>query len=276
MLKRMIFIKMVILAMMGLGISSAHAVYVVGGPTAGLQTANGSYAWDGGSHLIAFRDALEDPANFGPAGTVNETIDTVNVDLSVPNSLDGLDGFISPWWAVSESAAYEQQVVDFFLAGGDLWLLQDSAGRDGIGALLGVPTVGQTAITPVSGGAPLFDGPFGVAGNVTQGGGEEGFLSTVDVANMFGTVAATNTEDQVIAAIWAPGQYAAGAGSLIIVADIDMFTTQATFNPLDDNGIFTLNAFAFLATSTDVSEPAPFAILGLGLIGLALYRRRRS
>ena len=74
----------------------------------------------------------------------------------------------------------------------------------------------------VSGGAPLFDGPFGVAANITQGGGEQGFLSQADVIAAGGTIAATNTENQVIAAIWNPGEYAPGSGTLIIVADIDM------------------------------------------------------
>jgi hypothetical protein len=92
-----------------------------------------------------------------------------------------------------------------------------------------------------------------VANDVGQGGGEEGFLSEADVLAQNGTVVGRNTENQVIAAFWGPDQYAPGAGALIIVADIDMFTTQATFGvdvgDLDDNGRFALNAFAFLATS---------------------------
>lgn len=275
MFKKILLLKTVALALVSMSVSAAHATYIVGGPTADLQSSNGSYKWQGPGNLVEFRNALENPANFGPGGIVNTTVDTVDVDMS-PGSLAGLDGFIVPWWHTNESDAYEQQIVDFFLAGGDLWLLQDSSGRDGVGALLGIPTVGQTNITPVSGTAPLFSGPFGTATTVTQGGGEEGYLDQQDVADHFGTVVARNTEDQVIAAVWRPGEYAAGAGSLIVVADIDMFTTRANFGTMNDNAIFTLNAFAFLATAQDVPEPAPLALLGFGLMAMAVYRRRKQ
>jgi hypothetical protein len=157
--------------------------------------------------------------------------------------------------------------------------MQDSSGRDGIGAQLGIPTVGQTSITPVNGIAPLFDGPFGIANNVQQGGGEEGYLSTADVLSNNGTIIGQNTENQVIAAAWGAGQWAAGAGSLIIVADIDMFTTRANFDPLDDNGVFALNAFAFLATSDqpiDVPNAQSYLLVLFGLGVLSLSRRKKS
>ena len=273
---------------LSLALVPAAWAYVVGGPAANLQTQNGGYAWDGGANLQPFRGALQNPAYFGPGGVVEESISLRDMTgaeiLDIQNQ--GVDGFIVPWWRQDESATYHAALVNFFLGGGDLWLLQDSGegligpgfGRDGVGQALGVPTVGQTAITPVNGGAPLFDGPFGIANNVGQGGGEEGYLSAADVAAQNGTVVGTNTEGQVIAAVWGPDQYAPGAGNLIIVADIDMFTTQANFAPLDDNGIFTLNAFAFLATNEerfDVPEPATLALSLAGVVGLVGARRRR-
>lgn len=254
---------------------SVHATYIVGGPGSALQTNNFDYSWEGGSHVADFRTALENPLFFGAGGIVNETITTVNI---TPNAagLAGVDGFIAPWWSISESNIYHNDVIDFFLNGGDLWLMQDSSGRDGIGAQLGIPTVGQTAITPVNGIAPLFDGPFGIASNVQQGGGEEGYLSTADVLSNNGTIIGTNTENQIIAAAWGAGQWAVGAGSLIVVSDIDMFTTLASFNPLDANGIFALNAFAFLATSDEpIGVPnAPSAVLLLLGLSLLTYSRR--
>lgn len=260
--------------------TASHA-YIVGGPTSAVQTSSGSWAWDGGSYVVPFRSALENPVNFGPGGVVEETIVTTNITPDAAG-LATVDGFISPWWLAINSSAYHDDIISFFLGGGDLWLMQDSAGRDGVGAQLGVPTVGQTGVTPVNGIAPLFDGPFGIANNVGQGGGEEGYLSTSDVLDMGGSIIGTNTEDQVIAAAWGAGQWAAGSGALIIVADIDMFTTQATFEPLDDNGIFALNAFAFLSGSTDPIDPpgqvpAPgtfvLLLLGLGLLRKASIRR---
>ena len=267
-LKRIVATTLVLLCY----ISSSQA-YIIGGPAAGLQNLNGSYAWDGGFNLTGFRSALGNPAYFGVGGIVNEAITTVNITPNAAN-LATVDGFIAPWWSISESSSYHNDVINFFLNGGDLWLMQDSSGRDGIGAALGIPTVGQTSITPVNGIAPLFNGPFGIATNVQQGGGEEGFLSTADVLNANGTIIGKNTENQVIAAAWGAGQWAAGAGSLIVVADIDMFTTRARFNPLNDNGIFALNAFAFLATSDqpiDVPNAQTYLLFlfGIGVLGLS-------
>jgi len=254
---------------------AAHA-YVLAGPAAALQPASGPWSWDGAFN-VELRGALQNPAYFGPAGVINETITTVSLNPINAGAFVGVDGFIAPWISVANSAPYEAAVVNFFLAGGDLWLLNDSTGRDGIAELLGVPTIGQNnPVSAVNGGAPLFNGPFGVAVNITQGGGEEGFLSAADVAARGGTVAATNVQGNVIAAIWSPGQYAPGAGALIIVADVDVFTTQASFNPLDDNGIFTLNTFAFLqAPPPPPPVPAPGALVLFGLAAAALLSARR-
>lgn len=270
------------------------AAYILGGPEAADHSSTGSWNWENGTTTAPLRAALENPNFFGPGGIVEETVTTTVVDMDALNALLGLDGFIVPWWTNTQSAPYNADIVNFFLGGGDLWVLQDSNGRDGVGDALGVGTVGQTAVTPVNGTAPLFDGPFGVANNVGQGGGEEGFLSEADVLGNNGTIVGRNTEDQVVAAFWGPDQYAPGAGALIIVADIDMFTSQATIDgtfgttfgntvgELNDNGIFTLNAFAFLATSEEpiggggspVPTPASIALVGLGLLAMGLRRRK--
>lgn len=264
--------------------ASVAQAYVVGGPEQADHSASGSWNWDNGATTQPFRNALENPNYFGPTGVVEETIITETVDMDAADPFSGLDGFIVPWWADGQVAPYQNDIRDFFLGGGDLWLMQDSVGRDGVGDLLGVPTIGQNPrpLPAVNGTAPLFDGPFGVATNVRQGGGEEGYLSGSDVSAQNGTVVGVNSIGNVIAAFWGPNQYAAGAGALIVVADIDMFTSQATFGTeladLDDNGRFALNAFAFLSTSTDpiptsVPEPSAVALLAIGLSLLGLRRK---
>lgn len=281
--------------------AAVHA-YVIGGPEYADHSSTGGWNWDTGATTAPLRNALENPNFFGPAGVVKETVVTTVVDMDAADPFAGLDGFIAPWWSNTQSGPYETGIVNFFLGGGDLWVLQDSNGRDGVGDELGVGTVGQTAVTPVNGTAPLFDGPFGIANNVGQGGGEEGFLSEADVLAKNGTIVGRNTENQVIAAFWGPDQYALGAGALIVVADIDMFTSQSTIDglfgttfgdtlaDLSDNGIFTLNAFAFLATSedpigdevppdgngSDVPVPATLALMGLGLAGMGFRHRKKK
>ena len=51
----------------------------------------------------------------------------------------------------------------------------------------------------------------------------------------------TNADGQPTVACFAPGAYAAGSGRLLIINDVDSWTTQATFSPLNANGIFALN-----------------------------------
>jgi hypothetical protein len=183
-----------------------------------------------------------------------------------------VDGFIALWWADAETAPSEATaVVDFFLAGGDLILLQDNSTHDAIGEQLGIPTATASDGSVSNGGVPLFDGPFGSAVDVAQSG-IIGQLSATDVSSNGGTVGATNASGQITAAYWNRGDYAAGAGRLLIVSDTDMWaTTTATYAPLNDNGIFALNSTRF------VPEPSLLLLqaAGLGVLGLLAWRRRR-
>ena len=172
------------------------------------------------------------------------------MDLAVidAGTLSGVDGFIGTYISDANGAPYAQAVADFFLAGGDLFLLQDTAGYDPIGSLLGVPTFSSSTGSVSNGSAPLFDGPFGTAMDVTQNG-STGELDPDDIAATGGTIAATNADGEVTAAVWNPGDYAPGAGSMVIFGDVDMISGPfggATYDPLDDNGTFALNAVAFL------------------------------
>jgi MSHA biogenesis protein MshQ len=200
------------------------------------------------------------------------TLSTINA-----TTLSTLNVFMSPWWDNGDSASYNQLVVNYFKAGGNLILLDDSTQQDGVAALLGIPTLGQADGTAENGGIPLFNGPFGIASNVVQSA-QIGYLASSTgtasaITSRGGTVCGTNGSGQVTAACWAPGAYASGAGAMIIVADVDTWTTQASYAPLNSNGIFALNGTAYVigagGTTTPVTASAP-VLSDWGLVGLAV------
>lgn len=266
---------------------AAAPAYVVGGATLAVIPGSMDWSWDG-SYIADFRSALENPAYFGPTGVVDRSIVTVNLTAVTPATLAGVNMFVATWIENGNfSAAQTQAVVDFFLGGGDLFLLQDDAQHDVIGRALGLPTIGSTGSVS-NGGAPLYDGPFGVATDVTQHY-NVGRLDEATVLALGGTVAGRNIEGQVTSAYWTAGQFAPGAGALFINADIDMVANTGTqcgaavcgarYDPLNNNGIFALNTFAFLqgqGGTPPIPEPGTYALLGLGLAGVLVAVRRRK
>jgi len=247
---------------------SAHA-YVFGGITG----PNG-WQWTGAG-MIGFRSAMENPANFGPGGVVAESIQTVV--LGTPNavSLAAIDCFVAPANLDSEySAAAADAIRDWFLAGGDLLLMNDRFDYDRIGELLGVPTTSWTSgpLTANAVAGTLANGPFGNVTSFQQTGLVGGFTSE-SVASTGGVVDASNSQG-VTLAHWAPGAFGPNSGRLVIVGDVDTFASNvgyggmADFNAMNSNAILALNTAAYFV-------PAPGAVAMLGLGGLAMTRRRR-
>lgn len=272
------------LLFLSLPINSAHA-YVVGGASSTLVPSSYCWAWD--SYCVAdFRAALENPVYFGPGGVIEESITTVTLGTIDATSLSAIDMFIAPWIYDYDGPTFGSAVVDFFLSGGDLFLLNDSSSWDYFGEILGIPTTASSG-SDSNGGAPLFDGPFGVANNVTQHY-QVGQLDAADIAAQNGHVGGTNIEGQITSAFWAAGEYAVGAGALFIIADTDMIATTygcgspvcgATYAPLNDNGIYALNTFSFLQSNSgreiSVPEPHSLALFSVGLLGMVGLRRRK-
>jgi hypothetical protein len=269
-----------------LSFTTAQA-YVVGGAGQSLVPGSNCWAWDS-SCVADFRGALENPDYFGPTGIVEETITTVTLNTVNASTLADIDMFIAPWVSDSDGASFGAAVVDFFLSGGDLFLLNDSAGWDYFGQLLGVPTSVSTGSVS-NGGAPLFDGPFGIANNVTQHY-QVGQLNASDIAAKGGQIGGTNVDGQITSAYWTAGEYAPGAGSLFIIADVDMIASTtgcgfavcgARYDTLNDNGIYALNTFSFLkdtggSSSVGVSEPNTLVLLSISLLTFLGLRRRKA
>lgn len=260
---------------------SAQA-YNVGGATQSLISNSFEWAWDG-SYLTGFRNALENPANFGPGGIVNRTINTVDLAVVDSTTLAGLDMFVGTWVEDSQAAGFSTAVRDFFLAGGDLFLLQDDSSHDALGTALGISTTVSTGSVS-NGGAPLFDGPFGTATDVTQHYAI-GQLSEAAILANNGRVGGRNVEGQVTSAYWRAGEYAPGAGSLFIIADIDMIATTtdcglavcgADYLAMNSNAIYALNTFSFLQSTGGNPVPVPGTLVLAGSALLLLRGLQRK
>jgi len=221
--------------------------FVIGGPAASFTPSSGSWSWDGGVNVQPFRTALENPSHFGPSAPVPTSIVTQNLTTIDATTLAGVDAFIATWWSDNDTPLQAaNDVVSWFLAGGHLILYQDHYNYDKIGELLGIPTSLASDGSFSNGTEPFFDGPFGTAANISQWG-TIGQINTADVAAHHGTVGATNASGQVTAAFWHAGEYAPGAGRLLIFGDVDMMSSMtSTFAPLNDNGTVALNAAALL------------------------------
>ncbi|MFZ6673177.1 PEP-CTERM sorting domain-containing protein [Undibacterium sp. Xuan67W] len=260
---------------------SANA-YVVGGAASSLIPSSGNWAWNG-SYMTGFRGALENAANFGPAGIVNRTITTTDLTAINSSTLAGVDMFVGTWIADSEGSSFSAAIMNYFLGGGDLFLLQDDSNHDILGTTLGMSTTGSTGSVS-NGGAPLFNGPFGNATNVQQFYAV-GQLDESAILAHNGHVGGRNVENQVTSAFWHAGEYAPGSGSLFIIADIDMIATTnlcgqplcgASYAPLNNNGIYALNTFSFLQQNggNPIPEPASILLVGSALAILAARRRK--
>lgn len=226
---------------------TVEAQFVIGGPASSLTPASSDWSWNGGVNVQPYRNALQDPLHFG-AGPVPISITTTDLAVIDANTLAGVDAFIASWWSDSDAPATAvNAIVQWFLNGGHLILYQDSSSYDPIGQALGLPTSLSSDGSLSNGQEPFFDGPFGMAAGIMQWG-SVGQLSAADIQAHNGNVGGTNQGGQVTSAYWNAGEYAAGAGRLVIFADVDMMSSKtSTYAPLNENGKFSLNGAAFLA-----------------------------
>lgn len=258
-----------------IGAAQTAATFVMAGAAGStLAPHSGAWSWDG-EYLAGYRGALGNRVFFGPSGTVQRSIATITLPSITGEALRGMNGFIAPKWFNSDSAPYNQLIVNFFRSGGNLFLLDDMSDKSGIAALLGVPTHDSSDGSVSNGGAPLFNGPFGFPTNVTQAQ-EHGYLMAQEIYAHHGFVCAMNPSNQITAACFNAGGYAPGAGAMVITTDVDMITTlgaggtAAYTTPPSSNAIFALNATAFLLNSQMPSHTSGRTLSALILFGLTV------
>lgn len=256
--------------------SKTFAAIVVAGNDSIVSSSSSTWSWDGTQHQ-ELRDALEDTNNFGNSGIVGHDVELRSLGSNITaSSLQDVDIFVASYWFDSQAAIYSSVLVDYFLAGGDLIILQDSAAYDGMGEALGIATSAVTTNpTTVSSASLLGDGPFGTVAPINQIG-TIGHLDTAAITSRNGTVCGTDAAGRATIACWQDGEYAANAGSLTIFADVDLISGvygEADFSPTNDKGRLALNTFAFHMSEVNTVNTPPALCL---LILSSLYMIRRK
>lgn len=256
-------------------IVASAQTYILGSPDSTINT-NG-WSLDS-ANMSDFNGAITNPANFGPSGTVTTAITVTDFSASTltPANLAGVNGLIVPWWANTESAVYQADILTAFHSGMDLWLLEDDSYHNGIGTALGIVS-SQADGTVSNGTAPFFAGPFGTATNTATYGNFDQF-DAASIATLGGTVIGTNASGQITAVAWSKGAFGAGTGAVVLFSDVDMISNANgvdPFAPLNANGILALNTMAWLAEGASaIPEPSTYALLGIGGFLLVAFRRR--
>jgi hypothetical protein len=217
-------------------------------------TSDNAWSWNG-SEITDWREAMENPSYFGPGGVVSRAIETVDLASLTDSSLANVDAFVSTWWGSSQSSDYHNIVRDFFLAGGDLVLMQDDTSHDGIGEFLGIETInGMSNPTTIS--SPLQDGPFGAVGTISINVGAA-HLNNSQITALGGTICGEDQAGQATFACWDKDEFAAGAGKLVIIIDTEFITkesNEANYNSLNDKAKLALNVLEFLTRSPSIDH----------------------
>ena len=213
-----------------------------------------------GAAMIATRNKLLEPSNFGQSGTVQAVInitDTASILDSITVALlsnfdvffIGLLDDINPnAFTLDELNAFEDWVIN---REGVLIVTCDDSSFDAVCEFFGYPA-SSSAITPTEPtaagiGHPLFDGSFGTVTSVSMGVvGAEGFFPDTTDATVLGEDSALVPNATVL-------EKQVGNGWVIFISDVDMITElggiSAGTGILNDNDRFLGNLFEY---ATDI------------------------
>jgi hypothetical protein len=244
---------------------------------------NGQFAFSSGAFMGSARASLLNPANFGPAGTVDSTV-TILPDRNTITAanLAGVDVLILS--AVSPYTAAQGAVLKTFVQnGGSLLFYGDVGVNFGANAnplsqefgitystddfLNGPPT---TINQP---GHPVMQGPFGTSSLVLDASG-----SIVSQTNglTVATISSGPSAGRGAIVVQDASTGLAGSGRVVWFTDTNILADN--FGLYDENEILFLNTFAFAAAEQANPVPAPggLALFAVGAVGLAGFARRRG
>lgn len=239
-----------------------------------------------GSQMTNTRAKLLNPANFGPAGTVTNSISITDTGGTVgsvtPALLANFDAFFIGYLTDSSANAFTAAeltaLADFASGGGTLILTCDDTGHDAVCESFGFPiTGGSTApydATAAGIASPIFSGPFGDVTSVNVSGNFGYYASTAGT-----TVLAVDNSGVLRPVILIQ---TLGAGQVVYLSDVDLVANAASAGALitTANDMFLGNLFAIAgAGGTAGGIPAldPFVLallaMALAICGTLLVRR---
>lgn len=244
-----------------------------------------------GDSFQTVREALLDPTNFGPGGTVPRSVALTSAPAINTNRLGGTDVILLPAMPRFHFEDCERCAIESFVRqGGGLFVSSNYAAHyfaDMVGATETYRSKG--VYTKVSNGAsPVANGPFGALATGTEI--SNGYLWLFDSLGPNGTdVLVTRDADEDIVA----ASFTLGLGRVVLFNDEELFMNRgvpgmAAARLTRESLMLFLNAISYVAPNESfryvpedcgcvaASEPEIFMLLLLGLAGTWFWWHSRD
>ena len=194
------------------------------------------------SYLTETRGYLQDPASFGPNGTVAGALQLApGIRVANARTLAGVDVFFTGWVPTNTYTDAEKAALrDFVLGGGTLIATTDDSSHtmvDAFGLTQGDGRGNPTENTITDAGHPIASGPFGAVTAFNQYHATGHYPALGPDAHEVGENNAGTT-----LAVIEREELGPGSGAAIFVADVDVFSN---FGGSALNATLIKNVFAF-------------------------------